>query len=112
MTALYVSKFGQLNPGQNRGYFNTFFARSEANINELSLVKIIAAVTFILVIFLILVFAILLVGLKWKREKAYKNCAMSTIRNSRKSRLFFKNSVSNLIEYVCMAFLVAVKHPV
>ena len=86
-----ISKFGQLNPGQNRGYFNSFFARSEANINELSLMKIIAAVTFILVIFLILVFALLLVGLKWKREKAYKNCAMPT------------NIVNNVRQSICLS---------
>ena len=86
-----ISKFGQLNPGQNRGYFNSFFARSEANMNELSLMKIIAAVTFILIIFSILIYAFFLVALNWKREKAYKNCAMPT------------NIVNNVRQSICLS---------
>lgn len=73
------NKFGQINPGQNRGYFNPYFAKSEvADSNDLRLMKIIAVVTFILVIFIVIGYAILLAALYLKRLKSYKNCVMPT----------------------------------
>ena len=63
-----MSKFGRLNPGD----FNPFFAKSEADSNNL---RLIAVVTFISVIFIVVVYAILLAALNLKKVKVYKNAA-------------------------------------
>ena len=64
----FLSKFGRLNPGD----FNPFFAKSEADSNNL---RLIAVVAFISVIFVVVVYAILLAALNLKKVKAYKNSA-------------------------------------
>ena len=58
--------------------FKKNFVKSEAESNDLRLMKIIAVVTFILVIFIVIVYAILLAALNWKKVKAYKNSGIPT----------------------------------